>query len=161
MLYLEDLADEMDMQFEETDTFVHRTTGEFLHLDTEYYALAEEVDLEENDLENRLDWEKEAVAKIIDYWERSEEYEALPDRYQINKYGMMEDFIEQLSDDAMRNRLERAIRGRGAFRYFKDTLDELGIREQWYAFKKAALVQLAKVWCEEEGIGYQRKGASQ
>lgn len=161
MLYLEDLAEEMDSQLDGTDTFVHRRTGEFLYLDTEYYSLAEEVDMGEASLENRYDWEKEAVAKIIDYWEHSEDYVSLPDRYQIDEYGMMEEFIEQLSDDAMQNRLERAIRGRGAFRYFKDTLDELGIRERWYAFKKEALVQLAKVWCDEEEIVYQLKGANQ
>lgn len=161
MLYLEELADEMDMQFDGTDTFVHRTTGEFLYLDTEYYSLAEEVDMKETTLENRYDWEKEAVAKIIDYWEHSEDYVSLPESYEINEYSIMEDFIDQLSHTATQDRLEWAIRGRGAFRRFKDTIEDLGISQQWYDFKAQALLKIAKEWCENQGITYQLKGANQ
>ncbi len=38
---------------------------------------------------------------------------------------MMENFIYQLDDENKSSRLERAIRGKGAFRYFKDTLYDL------------------------------------
>ncbi|WP_207703793.1 hypothetical protein [Candidatus Enterococcus ferrettii] len=41
------------------------------------------------------DWEKEVVAIIINYWGHSEDYILLPDRYKINEYSIIEDFITQ------------------------------------------------------------------
>ncbi|MEO1769711.1 hypothetical protein [Candidatus Enterococcus ferrettii] len=60
----------------------------------------------------------------------------------------------------MQNRLEQAIHGKGAFRYFKDTIEELGISQGGYDFKAQAMLEIAKEWCEDQGIAYQQKGAN-
>jgi hypothetical protein len=44
--------------------------------------------------------------------------------------------------------------GRGAFRHFKDLATEFGIIEEWYAFRKDALREIAREWCAENGIAY-------
>lgn len=158
MLYLEDLAEELDSQFDGADTMVHKNTGEFVYLNTEYYGLAEEVDLGEKELEALRGWEQETVKEIIDYWEHSEDYLPIPDLYEINEYGIMEDFIDQLSSPIKQNQLAWAIEGRGAFRRFKDTVSELGLEQAWYRFKEEAFLEIAKNWCRENDVRYQRKG---
>jgi hypothetical protein len=66
-------------------------------------------------------------------------------------YRDMEAFIATVRDVRLANRLERAISGRGAFRYFKDVLlDHPRERERWFAFKDQQLRALE--WLAEEKI---------
>lgn len=66
----------------------------------------------------------------------------------------MEDFIDSLADTAIQNKLYRAIRGKGAFRKFKDEICYLGIREEWFAFQHNAYVEIAKKWCKDNQLEY-------
>ena len=54
-------------------------------------------------------------------------------------YQDMADFADRISDDRAGRRLARAIRGRGAFRRFKDQLHEEypDLLQAWYAFRDA------------------------
>ena len=54
-----------------------------------------------------------------------------PTKYEIHEYRIMEDFIEQLSPGNAQNELTRNIRGKGAFRRFKQTLRYHGLEQQW------------------------------
>lgn len=78
----------------------------------------------------------------------------LPTQYEIRDYEIMEEFTDTLTG-AAREKLSNALRGRGAFRRFKDTVHHLGIAEQWYAFQDEAYRRKAVEWCEENGIGYE------
>lgn len=66
----------------------------------------------------------------------------------------MKAFADSLQENE-RERLASALRGRGAFRRFKDTVRRLGRAEEWYAFRDAAHRQLAIDWCEENGVEYE------
>lgn len=63
-------------------------------------------------------------------------------------------FTNQLPEGMIRNRLDAAIRERGAFRRFKDQLYRSGIEKKWYEFRVNAYKQLAMEWCEKHGIEY-------
>lgn len=78
----------------------------------------------------------------------------LPSSYEINDYQIMTTFADSLQKNE-RERLASALRGRGAFRRFKDTVRRLGRAEEWYAFRDAAHRQLAIDWCEENGVEYE------
>ena len=78
----------------------------------------------------------------------------LPDQHEIDDYGTMERFIATLTSQAA-GRLSRAISGRGAFRRFKDMVQEMGIEDQWYAFEEDAHRKLAIRWCEEYGLEWE------
>ena len=68
-------------------------------------------------------------------------------------YGDMEDFIATVRDERLQDGLWRAIRGRGAFRYFKDVLSDYPHeRERWFKFKDAQVRQRVLDWLESEGI---------
>lgn len=81
-----------------------------------------------------------------------DEYIALPGRYEINEYNMMEEFIDNLPEGRKQDKLYDAIRGRGAFRRFKDEVYELGLEQKWYKHRDEAYEKLAIEWCEENEI---------
>jgi hypothetical protein len=63
-------------------------------------------------------------------------------------YEDMADFTDLVSDDRVARRLARAIDGRGAFRRFKDELNEEypHLLQAWYAFSDARAVRRAVEW---------------
>lgn len=68
-------------------------------------------------------------------------------------YRDMERFISTVENDHLRERLWRAISGRGAFRYFKDVLyDHPNERERWFEFKDTRVQRRITRWLESEGI---------
>jgi hypothetical protein len=69
-------------------------------------------------------------------------------------YQDMADFAEGVSDDGVGRRLARAIRGRGAFRRFKDELHEEypQLVSAWYAFRDARAKRRAVEWLMDEGL---------
>lgn len=81
-----------------------------------------------------------------------EDYIPLPGQYEINEYHMMEEFIYELSVGKNQDVLERAIRGKGAFRRFKDCLYGLGLEQSWYKFRDNSYEKVARDWCERFGI---------
>jgi hypothetical protein len=66
----------------------------------------------------------------------------------------MADFAEAVSDEAAGRRLARAIRGKGAFRHFKDELHEEypDMLPAWYAFRDTRARRRAVEWLLEEGL---------
>lgn len=54
----------------------------------------------------------------------------------------------------MADKLEHAIRGRGVFRRFKDTVDDIGIEQRWYDFEAQYYRKLAIDWCKTHGLEY-------
>jgi hypothetical protein len=66
----------------------------------------------------------------------------------------MEAFIGTVRDSRLQSRLDRAIRGRGAFRRFKDELRDADTddEQRWYAFKQQRLEERAREWLADERI---------
>jgi hypothetical protein len=69
-------------------------------------------------------------------------------------YQDMADFAEGISDDTAARRLGRAIRGRGAFRRFKDELYEEypDLVGAWHAFRDARAKRRAVEWLLDQGL---------
>jgi len=68
-------------------------------------------------------------------------------------YQDMGDFIATIRDERLQDRLWDAIRGRGAFRRFKDVLAYHPYeRERWFEFKDDRVRQRVLDWLESEGI---------
>lgn len=84
--------------------------------------------------------------------ESFDEYIALPGKYEIDEYSMMEAFIDKLPTGRNQDKLYDAIRGMGAFRRFKDEVYEFGLEQKWYKHRDEAYVKLTREWCEENGI---------
>jgi len=69
-------------------------------------------------------------------------------------YQDMADFAAQLTDETATRRLERALRGRGAFRHFKDELYEEypDLVPVWQAFRDARATRRAVEWLLDEDL---------
>jgi hypothetical protein len=69
------------------------------------------------------------------------------------EYRWMAEFASSVGNARLRERLEVALDGHGAFRRFKNVLlDFHAERERWFAFRDARLRAAAREWLEERGI---------
>jgi hypothetical protein len=152
---LRDLIDGMQSQSDSMAFYLHVRTGRVVPVSEDDLFTAES---EDND-GGHAEWESDArdVARAA---AAGEGYLPLPDRLEIDEYRMMERFAEGVQADAASARLLRAIRGRGAFRYFRDLARELGLADEWYAYRDRAYEEVAIAWCEANGIEYTREAPS-
>jgi catechol 2,3-dioxygenase-like lactoylglutathione lyase family enzyme len=80
-------------------------------------------------------------------------FQPIPQRETHEAWQVMADFVEEVPDPRMRERLETAIAGKGAFRRFKDELyRDPDVREKWFTFEQARKRQWAEEWLVELGI---------
>ncbi|WP_349947447.1 UPF0158 family protein [Lacrimispora sp. BS-2] len=86
--------------------------------------------------------------------ENPDRYLRFPTKFEIHQYHIMEEFVWSLPEGRRQDLLERAIRGRGAFRRFKDTVYDLGLEKKWFQYEVAAYSKIAIDWCRDNGIGY-------
>ena len=86
----------------------------------------------------------------------SDEFLELPGQSDIHEYKIMEDFCLAFEDHRIGQELLRLIKGSGAFRRFKNAINEMGIEEAWYEFKRSALEKIAIEWMKENDIPYSR-----
>ena len=146
---LQDVLEGIDFQSDEQSSFLNLTTGEVVSITDEELRAAEN----DEPLEDFPEWQHDAIRIARDIV-ATEHYLPLADRFEINEYRIMERFCLSVDDEDIRDDLCNAIRGRGAFRYFKDRIHAYGIAEEWYRYRDAALREIAVAWCEEHGIPY-------
>jgi hypothetical protein len=66
----------------------------------------------------------------------------------------MEKFCYTVEDEEQSEHLVNAIKGRGAFRYFKDLIHQYGIADDWYAYRHQAFKEIATAWLESNQVAY-------
>ena len=100
------------------------------------------------------DYEKESVicAAHVDAAVDDRYIEVEPEERQ-QAFADMEEFIGGIEDDDLQDQLDEAIRGRGAFRRFKDILLEYPhLRDEWFRFRNEQQQERAMEWLRAEGI---------
>lgn len=103
---------------------------------------------------NMHEWQQQALLEA-DRVEREylSRYLSIPQATSHEGYGDMEDFIVTVPDMQLQSQLWDAIRGRGAFRRFKDVLaDHPRERERWFEFKDELMQQRVVDWLNSAGI---------
>jgi hypothetical protein len=102
-----------------------RVSREVVSVTTEELRAAEE----EAPLDDFPEWQHDALRIARDIVE-TDHYLPLPDRFEMHEYSLMERFCHSVDDDDMRADLCGAIRGRVAFRRFKDRMQWYGMAEE-------------------------------
>jgi len=151
LVSLKAVVDEMDLPSEEWTAYLNRRTGELITVTDEDQRLVEN----DADASDSPEWQQESVARARTALD-SEDFLALPDKFEIHEHSIMERFCLGVEESALKDTLLRAIRGTGAFRRFKDVVHEHGIAETWYAFRQKALEEIAVEWLEANGVAYSR-----
>ena len=129
------LADRLEEAMEGWSQFYNVETGE-----------VESLPDQDNDYVDFKEFEE--IAEKID---ASYVYVRLPTQFDIHEYRIMEAFAEK---EGIRG-LFLALRGRGAFRRFKDCCADLGIRDEYFTFRHNAYFDIARQWCEENKIPFE------
>ncbi len=115
-------------------------------LDDIQASLQAQTNLSETDREQLMDAARVEGAT-------ANRYRMLPKPDSQDGYQNMQDYIESLEDEHLRELLEVAIQGSGAFRRFKDVLYRYpDAQMNWFKFRKERERQRMLDWFESEGI---------
>jgi hypothetical protein len=136
---LREVVDQMTMGDNEWEAYINPTTGELVAFPAESSAYFS--DSQEDFAEDR--------EKV----EGTDDFIALPDRFEIGEYDIMKRFCLS-RDGELRDRLLGAIADKGAFRRFKNLADKHGIIEDWYRFRNEAFAKVAAHFLDTNGISY-------
>ena len=145
---LRDVVEALDLPGDDWAAYLNPDTGEVVVVTDEDERLVEEG--EDDDLP---DWQRGMLPKVREALE-SDRFLKLPDRFEIHEWSIMERFAMERADERQRADLLDAIHGSGAFRYFRDTIRRLGIEDEWYRLREAALEDIAKEWLEANNFPY-------
>lgn len=147
---LRDLVDGIDFQIDESFSYFNTRTGEVVTLSEEDMRYAED----DYPLEDEPEWMSDVAELAKDVLE-SGDYIELPSQWDVHEYRIMEDFCLTQTSGDIQHQLLRAIKGRGAFRRFKDTAFDTGVIDEWYNYKNRRIEEIAIDWCKEHNIDYE------
>ncbi|GGP08253.1 UPF0158 family protein [Oceanobacillus neutriphilus] len=136
---LEDVIDTIEMATDGVEHFYNIETGEIIFYSEMMFSM------------------KEQRAFKDELEMNQEKYVRFPDQFEVSDYDIMESFIYALPEGKIQDELEEAIRGRGAFRRFKDKVQDVGLEEKWFSYRDNEYRQIAINWCEENGIEFVSK----
>jgi Uncharacterised protein family (UPF0158) len=141
----------IEMQSEETSSWLNRDTGQVVTVSKCLLRQAEESGpAEEPDLHEQQKREWKTVQEIVS----SDRYLALPTEFDVHEREIMKEFALAMESGGIRDELLHAIQGGGAFQKFRAALRSYDIEKSWFAFRDEALKLLAKTWCEQHGIPF-------
>ncbi|TMJ26086.1 MAG: hypothetical protein E6G95_14445 [Alphaproteobacteria bacterium] len=144
---LKDVVGEMEIGGNEWTAYVNRKTGELTSFPNDLLRYEGEAGTAVGE------WDEEMAAdykRVLD----SQDFIGLPGEYEIQEYAIMERFCLSVDSQQHRGRLLDAIRGKGAFRRFKDLALRLGVIEDWYRYREEALKRIAAEFLHAEGIPF-------
>lgn len=150
---LKEIVESLTCACDEGEMYLDRSTGEIIHVDNEHLKVAQD-----NDCDRSLaDWEKKLIAEakaIIE--DEAGRFVQLPTKFDIHEWSIMERFCSTVQSPDISDELQRAIRGAGAFRYFKDMVNRYGLEKQWYHHRDNALQGIALEWCQSKSIDLEK-----
>lgn len=144
--------------------WLDKRTGRVILIDDEVAGLLREGE----DLSDLPGWQREmaeemkpvlrAFGELPDQEDEDDEidpdrYVEIPKRESREAYEDMVEFAETVTNSHLRDLLDVALRGKGAFRRFKDVL--LGYpaeRERWFGFEERRQREAIEAWAREEGV---------
>ena len=95
--------------------------------------------------------EDSATKELIE--EDPERFIMSPEQDSRRGYDDMADFVNNLTNKELQDKLAIALNGKGAFRRFKDVLlDYPKERESWFAFEEKRRRERFEEWLEDEKI---------
>ncbi|WP_181348002.1 UPF0158 family protein [Thalassobacillus sp. CUG 92003] len=144
---LQDIVDHIDMSQYDFLACFDKQTYAPVAVTLESYRAAEE----EKPFTDFPYWQHKELQLATEMEEDPERFISLPDHFDIDDYRIMEAFCFT-TEENKRNQLLNCVRGKGAFRRFKDKINLLGIVDDWYAYKNEQYLEIAKEWCEAHGI---------
>jgi hypothetical protein len=139
------IADTLEEISPDVEAYLDVSSGSTYLLQVDSFSLRDD--------EEEAAWFGEGCARryeIVD----SERFASMPDSHDIHEYAIMESFCMAQREAAVRDEMQNVIRGRGAFRRFKDQAIRFGIIEDWFRYRRREFERIAREWLEEKSIDY-------
>jgi len=139
-------------QMDGMEIYLHKPTGRIYHFfegESEFESVYSPSEIE------KLPPEQKKEVEIAYAFEENEaDFLPFPSKYEVNEYQIMEKFSYAQSKEHVQDSLLDSIKGKGAFRRFRATVDRFNLTEKWYAFREAAFYEIAIEWCIEKEIAF-------
>jgi hypothetical protein len=145
---LEDLIDALDEQTDTLFAFLDRHTGDVFLISEESLALTE---ADPETIAMLPDWQKEEAMRAV-LIETTDRYLALPDRFDVNEWNIMNEFSHEVKRENIRTALLRAVQGNHPFGRFKDQIANHNLWDDWNRFRSHAFGEILRDWAEENGV---------
>jgi hypothetical protein len=153
-LKLTDLITEIATLSDDIHKYFNIETYEIVTISAEALYIAEESN-PGADFTEYPDWQQESILQALDVIRKSgSKYISLPDKWDIHEHQIMENFCLSFQNKTISAVLYNSIKGKGAFRHFKENINRYGIRDEWYRFYDEVLKNIAILWCEKHRILY-------
>lgn len=149
---LQDVVDALEESADFAMHFLDKRTGEIVLVNDEEWEAADN----DEPLSAFPEWQREIILKAREI-QKSDHFIELPDKVEIDEYEIMETFAREYKDQRTSAELLRSIKGKGAFRRFKDTISDLGLWPQWNEFRAKEFEAIAADWLDSEEIPYTRE----
>lgn len=117
--------------------------------------IPEDVEYIEFDSEPEIpDWMHDEMENLFEIvLDNTDRYVRIPERDRFTAYKTMQEFIDTLNDEDLKEKLMIALDGKRAFRRFKDVLIEYPKeRKKWHAFNAKKMRKEITDWLETLGI---------
>jgi len=132
-----ELIDALEFDSDELRQMFDRETGLIVAVERSTLEAVESGD--DDALEALPDWQQTEIdlarAILADEIAGGGRFIDPPDKFEFHEYRHMERFIGTVETTEIADQLWSSIKGKGAFRSFKDTLHRLGLAERWYAYR--------------------------
>jgi hypothetical protein len=149
---LEEVIDCLQTQSEETHYYLDTQSGEILLFSNDQLRAVENE--EDDDLSPYPESDPPVIVRARQLFDAPGQFIELPDKWEINKYAIMEEFCLAIVDTDISAQMFYAIKGKGAFGRFRDKLHRYHLENQWYRFQHDALKRIALEWCQDNEIPF-------
>jgi hypothetical protein len=146
---IDDLTDALSLASPESTAWLDRETGRVWIIENHVMAVAEGDSINAEESSN---WHADELAAARALLNAPGRGIKLPTAFDFHEYRHLERFIGTLPANSAADQLWRAIKGRGAFRQFKDTARRLGVLDAWHAYRDQALRRLMLDWARAHNI---------
>jgi hypothetical protein len=138
------------------DYYVDKRDGKIYSLERRHLAIAGfYLDGDDYEVYPAEQDEIEAARAFTERYDREYVID-FTDKYEVREYDIMEEFADGLPS-IVANKINGAIRGKGAFRRFRETVARLGLLDEWCFYRDNAMMERARRWCVNNGIDYEPK----
>jgi hypothetical protein len=147
---LNDIVEAFELATDQTEAYLDAESGRVVLVSQD-----DEIELMHRDSADLPEWQREhlqTVRKVL----KSKPLLRLPNSVEIHEWSIMETFCNSITDTIAREKLLESIHGKGAFQRFRKALDELAKSDEWFAFRKSNLEQIARDWLESKKIRYEQ-----
>jgi hypothetical protein len=145
---LTSIVEGIEFQGPESQSYLDLESGEVVVIADDEISAAEHDD----DISNQADWYKEAIAQARGFLENQDRYIALPSKYDLDEYRIVEKFVYSIPIEEQREEMLRLIHGKGAFSRFRRGIDRFLLKDGWHQYRDKEITKFVEEWCQENEI---------